>query len=91
MFMTQTGVVASEMPRKRVAADPNGDYSLAEKNGPWLIMAMSFNGEGGETEARELVTELRSGDGRTFKEQLKGITKAGKRNLYLIEEPTIGP
>ncbi|QDT72585.1 hypothetical protein [Lacipirellula limnantheis] len=48
------------MPRKRVAADPNGDYSLAEKNGPWLIMAMSFNGEGGETEARELVTELRT-------------------------------
>ncbi len=48
------------MPRKRVDADPNADYTLAERNGPWLIMAMSFNGEGGETEARDLVAELRS-------------------------------
>lgn len=48
------------MPRKRVEADPDGNYTLAESNGPWLIMAMSFNGDGGETEARELVTELRT-------------------------------
>jgi hypothetical protein len=48
------------MPRKRVEADPNGDYTLTEKNGPWLVMAMSFNGEGGDVEARELVTELRT-------------------------------
>jgi hypothetical protein len=48
------------MPRKKVEFSENGDYTLAEQNGPWLVMAMSFNGEGGETEARELVTELRS-------------------------------
>ncbi len=47
------------MPRKRVAADPNADYTLAENNGPWLIMAASFSGEQGESEARELVGELR--------------------------------
>jgi len=47
------------MPRKRVEADANGDYTLAENNGPWLIMACSFNGELGEQEARELVLELR--------------------------------
>ncbi|MBB5035653.1 excinuclease ABC subunit UvrA [Prosthecobacter vanneervenii] len=45
---------------------------------------------GGEAQRIKLVTELRSGDGRTAKERLKGITVAGKRNLYLIEEPTIG-
>ncbi|WP_395741845.1 excinuclease ABC subunit UvrA [Prosthecobacter sp.] len=45
---------------------------------------------GGEAQRIKLVTELRSGDGRTTKERLKGITVAGKRNLYLIEEPTIG-
>lgn len=47
------------MPRKRVAADPNADYTLAETNGPWLIMAASFSGEQGEGEARQLVGELR--------------------------------
>lgn len=48
------------MPQKRVPADPDADYSLTEKNGPWLIMAASFNGEAGAQEARELVHELRS-------------------------------
>ncbi|MFM2141699.1 MAG: excinuclease subunit UvrA, partial [Verrucomicrobiota bacterium] len=42
---------------------------------------------GGEAQRIKLVTELRSGDGKTIKEQLKGIQKVGKRNLYLIEEP----
>jgi hypothetical protein len=48
------------MPQKRVSADPDADYALAENNGPWLIMAASFNGATGEQEARELVHELRS-------------------------------
>lgn len=47
------------MPRKKVEADPRGDYTLTEKNGPWLIMAASFNGEGAEEDARNLVVELR--------------------------------
>jgi hypothetical protein len=45
--------------RKRVEADPNGDYTLIENNGPWLVMAASFSGEQGEEEARALVAELR--------------------------------
>jgi hypothetical protein len=45
--------------RKRVEADPNADYTLTEKNGPWLIMAASFSGEQGEQEARQLVGQLR--------------------------------
>jgi hypothetical protein len=47
-------------PRKRVDSDPNADYTLSEKNGPWLIMAASFNGAQGEQDARKLVMELRS-------------------------------
>jgi hypothetical protein len=48
------------IPRKRVAFDPNADYTLTEEHGPWLIMASSFTGELGEQEARELVAELRT-------------------------------
>lgn len=47
------------IPRKRVEADPQADYTLTENNGPWLIMAASFSGEQGEQEARQLVSELR--------------------------------
>jgi hypothetical protein len=47
------------MPRKKVEADPNGDYTLTEQNGPWLIMAASFNGDTAEADARQLVLELR--------------------------------
>ncbi len=47
------------MPRKNVDADPRGDYTLGETNGPWLIMAASFTGEEGEGDARKLVLELR--------------------------------
>lgn len=47
------------VPRKNVAADPQGDYTLTEEHGPWLIMAMYFAGEEGEAQARELVLDLR--------------------------------
>ncbi|MCE5303988.1 MAG: hypothetical protein LLF97_12900 [Planctomycetaceae bacterium] len=42
-----------------VEADPEKSYVLSEDNGPWLIMACSFSGEGAEKQARELVYELR--------------------------------
>jgi hypothetical protein len=48
------------MPRQKVEADPAGDYALTESNGPWMIMAASFDGEQGEQQARDLVLELRS-------------------------------
>ncbi len=50
------GIFAS----RRVAADPNADYRLTEKNGPWMILAGSFAGDGAEHEAKALVLELRS-------------------------------
>ncbi|MCC7086136.1 MAG: hypothetical protein IT427_14130 [Pirellulales bacterium] len=47
-------------PFKRVESDPNQAYPVAEDNGPWMIIASSFHGEGAEKRARELVHELRS-------------------------------
>jgi len=43
----------------RVEADPDKAYRLTEENGPWLITACSFSGEGAERQARDLVHELR--------------------------------
>ena len=47
------------IPGQRVEADPNADYKLNDGNGPWLIIATTFSGEGAEDQARELVLELR--------------------------------
>jgi hypothetical protein len=44
---------------KSVDVDPDKSYTLSENNGPWLIMACSFSGDGAEKQARELVYELR--------------------------------
>jgi hypothetical protein len=35
-------------------------YSLTQENGPWLIVAASFSGEGAEEQAQQLADELRS-------------------------------
>jgi hypothetical protein len=47
------------MSLKGVSADPNKKYMLSEENGPWMIMACTFSGEGAEKQAQELVLELR--------------------------------
>ncbi|HEY2881191.1 MAG TPA: hypothetical protein VGJ15_02130 [Pirellulales bacterium] len=47
-------------PVKKVDADPNNDYPLGKSNGPWLIMAKTFQGDSAAADARKLVYELRS-------------------------------
>lgn len=74
--------------RPRVEADPNKSYWLTEDQGPWMIMAASFSGEGAEGQAHDLVIELRKTYGleaymfrRTFdfsgKVRANGITSDG--------------
>ena len=53
-------IFAQLAPRKKIEANPQGDYTLSIEQGPWLVMATSYSGEAGEAEARELVLELRS-------------------------------
>ena len=48
------------IPRKKVAAQQNVDYTLTENQGPWLILAASFSGDKGQQQAHDLVMELRS-------------------------------
>ena len=43
----------------RVEAEPGKTYALTEQNGPWMVMAYSFSGEGADKQAQELVIELR--------------------------------
>jgi hypothetical protein len=50
------GIFAS----RHVKANPNASYNLSEQNGPWMIFAGSFAGEGSERDANALVLELRS-------------------------------
>ncbi len=42
-----------------VPADPDKVYPLTESNGPWMVMACTFSGDGAEKQAKELVYELR--------------------------------
>jgi hypothetical protein len=45
---------------KHLSADPNQEYPIADTNGPWMIMAATFSGEGAEDQAQKLIHELRS-------------------------------
>ncbi len=44
---------------KTVDADAHEAYPVTEEDGPWMIMACSFSGDGAEKQARDLVYELR--------------------------------
>jgi hypothetical protein len=46
-------------PLKGVDADPDKAYALDEANGPWMILACTFSGDGAEKQAKELAYELR--------------------------------
>ena len=45
--------------RRSVEADPSKDYELTEEDGPWLILASTFAGEGARERAKRLVLEIR--------------------------------
>jgi hypothetical protein len=50
---------ASLIPFNKVESDPNKSYALQDSDGPWMIMAFSFAGEGAYDEAHRLAVELR--------------------------------
>jgi hypothetical protein len=54
----RSGVVqtAATMPLQPAVG---GDLSITQNNGPWMIVAASFSGEGAEKQATELAQELR--------------------------------
>ncbi|MDH3718671.1 MAG: hypothetical protein OES79_11175, partial [Planctomycetota bacterium] len=45
---------------RHVEADADKTYRLTEKNGPWMIMATTFQGPAALDDAQQLVHELRS-------------------------------
>lgn len=58
-------VAAAQAPWARLMSSNNVEakegqtYRLKEENGPWMIMACSFSGDGADKQADELVLELR--------------------------------
>jgi hypothetical protein len=56
---TQAQIWKQFVPVPKVESDPNGDFALTQTNGPWLVMAATFSGEGAEQQARELALEFR--------------------------------
>ena len=85
MSITEAAVFFSSIPRiarpLALLADTGLGYLQLGQPSPTL--------SGGEAQRLKLVTELNAGQGRSVTEKMKGL-KTHKRNLYLIEEPTIG-
>ena len=51
------------VPFSRVEADPEKSYRITDRNGPWMVMAATFSGQGADRQAHELALELRSRHG----------------------------
>ncbi|MBS0211155.1 MAG: hypothetical protein JSS27_19595 [Planctomycetes bacterium] len=67
---------------KQVDAEPGRTYTLTEENGPWMVMAYTFNGDDAETKANELVHELRSQHGmNAYAHHMQFNFDAGTSNL----------
>jgi hypothetical protein len=47
------------VPTARPAANRQGDDKLTQENGPWMILAATFSGNGADEQARALVDEFR--------------------------------
>src|SRR5688572_33422178 len=48
----------SDGPTADLRSIGGGEFALAQENGPWLIVAASFSGQGAEKQAGELAREL---------------------------------
>ncbi len=72
---------ATLVPFKKVEADPNKNYELDEKQGPWMIMAASFAGPTAEQQSHDLVLELR---------QKYKLEAFAFRRTYDFSKPTEG-
>lgn len=59
--------------------DPQAMYPLAEKDGPWLVLATTFRGEGARDDARKLVQELRGGHRLTAYTHEKAFDYTGEQ------------
>jgi hypothetical protein len=58
------------VPASHVEPISQGDYRLTQDNGPWLIMAESFEGPGAEEQARQLAEELQQRHGLSARKAL---------------------
>ena len=67
VVLSSSTVVSAALPWnklvlfKHLSADPTQEYPIADTNGPWMIMAATFSGDGAEQQAKKLIHELRIG------------------------------